>query len=310
MAKAIKARKRPIMRVFVAGAAGVLGQRLVPLLTEAGHEVTGTTRSAARETEIQRLGATPVIVDGLDADAVLTAVRQARPEVIIHQMTSLSALKDFRNFDKGFAVTNQLRTTGTDNLLAAARAAGTGRFIAQSYTSWPYARVGGPVKTEDDPLDTSPPAAMTESLRAIRHVEEAVSAFPGGVVLRYGGFYGPGASDNMLAPVRKRMLPVIGGGTGIWSFLHADDDPAPVSEWLPFLARCLGAKPPLHVPAWLGRLLGGEAAVVMMTEMRGASNAKAKRELGWSPRYPSWRDGFPAWTGKAPALRAVHNDAA
>ena len=248
------------MRVFVAGAAGVIGQRLVPLLAAAGHEVTGTTRSAARETEIQRLGATPVIVDGLDPDAVLTAVGQARPEVIIHQMTSLSALKDFRNFDKGFAVTNQLRTTGTDNLLAAARAAGTGRFIAQSYTSWPYARVGGPVKTEDDPLDTRPPAAVTR------------------------------------------------GAPGIYNVV--DDDPAPVSEWLPFLARCLGAKPPLHVPAWLGRLLGGEAAVVMMTEMRGASNAKAKRELGWSPRYPSWRDGFPAWTGNAPALRAVHNDAA
>jgi nucleoside-diphosphate-sugar epimerase len=332
MAKAIKARKGAIMRVFVAGAAGVMGQRLVPLLTAAGHEVTGTTRSAAREADIRRLGATPVIVDGLDANAVLTALGQARPEVIIHQMTSLSALKDFRNFDKGFAVTNQLRTTGTDNLLAAARAAGTGRFIAQSFTSWPYARVGGPVKTEDDPLDTRPPAAMTESLRAIKHVEEAVSAFPGGVVLRYGGFYGPGASENMLGPVRKRMLPVIGGGTGIWSFLHADDaaaataaavtrgapgiynvvddDPAAVSEWLPFLARCLGAKPPLHVPAWLGRLLGGEAAAVMMTEQRGASNAKAKRELGWSPRYPSWRDGFPAWTGQAPALKVVHDDAA
>src|SRR5487761_1246043 len=266
------------MRVFVAGAAGVIGRGLVPLLTAAGHDVTGTTRSAARKAEIRRLGATPVIVDGLDADAVLVAVGEARPEVIIHQMTSLSALKDFRNFDRGFAVTNQLRTTGTDNLLAAARAAGTGRFIAQSYTSWPYARVGGPVKTEKDPLDTRPPAAMTESLRAIRHVEEAVSAFPDGVVLRYGGFYGPGTSENMLDPVRKRMLPVIGGGTGIWSFCQADDaatataaavtsgapgiynvvddDPAPVSQWLPFLAECLGAKSPLHVPAWLGRLLG------------------------------------------------------
>ena len=305
------------MRVFVAGAAGVIGQRLVPLLTAAGHEVTGTTRSAARETEIRRLGATPVIVDGLDAGAVLTAVGQARPEVIIHQMTSLSALKDFRNFDKGFAVTNQLRTTGTDNLLAAARAAGTGRFIAQSYTSWPYARAGGPVKTEDDPLDTSPPAAMTESLRAIRHVEEAVSALPGGVVLRYGGFYGPGASENMLAPVRKRMLPVIGGGTGIWSFLHADDaaaataaavtrgapgiynvvddDPAPVAQWLPYLAQVAGAKPPLRVPAWLGRLLAGEFVVAQMATSRGYSNEKARKELGWEPRYASWREGFRAW---------------
>jgi nucleoside-diphosphate-sugar epimerase len=320
------------MRVFIAGAAGVLGQHLVPLLTADGHEVTGSTRSSGKAALVRQLGATPVVVDGLDAEGVLAAVREARPEVIIHEMTALTSMSNLRNFDKVFAVTNQLRTAGTDNLLAAARAAGTGRFIAQSYTSWPYARVGGPVKTEDDPLDTRPPSAMTESLRAIRHVEEAVSAFPGGVVLRYGGFYGPGASENMLAPVRKRMLPVIGGGTGIWSFLHADDaaaataaavtrgapgiynvvddDPAAVSEWLPFLARCLGAKPPLRVPGWLGRLLGGEAALVMMTEMRGASNAKAKRELGWSPRYPSWRDGFPAWTGKAPALRAVHDDAA
>ena len=186
--------------------------------------MTGTTRSAARETEIRRLGATPVIVDGLDADAVLTAVGQARPEVIIHQMTSLSALKDFRNFDKGFAVTNQLRTTGTDNLLAAARAAGTGRFIAQSYTSWPYARAGGPVKTEDDPLDTHPPAAMTESLRAIRHVEEAVIGVSRAAsCCATGASTGPARRRRMLAPVRKRMLPVIGGGTGIWSFLHADD---------------------------------------------------------------------------------------
>ena len=320
------------MRVFVAGAAGVIGQRLVPLLTAAGHEVTGTTRSAAREAEIRRLGATPVIVDGLDAGAVLTAVGQARPEVIIHQMTSLSALKDFRNFDKGFAVTNMLRTTGTDNLLAAARAAGTARFIAQSYTSWPYARAGGPVKTEDDPLDTRPPAAMTESFNAIRHVEETVSAFPGGVVLRYGGFYGPGASENMLAPVRKRMLPVIGGGTGIWSFTEVtdaaaaavaavtrgtpglynvvDDEPAPVSLWVPYLASCLGAKPPMRAPAWLGRLLGGEMIVEWMTQGRGASNEKARRELGWTPEYPSWRDGFPVWAEGFTSGRAAHDDAA
>ena len=310
------------MRVFVAGAAGVIGQRLVPLLTAAGHEVTGTTRSAARETEIRRLGATPVVVDGLDAGAVLTAVGQARPEVIIHQMTSLSALKDFRNFDKGFAVTNQLRTAGTDNLLAAARAAGTGRLIAQSYTSWPYARTGGPVKTEDDPLDPNPAPEMRESLAAIRHLEEAVTGadWTEGIVLRYGGFYGPGTGLSPGGPefemVRKRKFPVVGNGAGVWSFVHiadaaeatvaavehgkrgiynvVDDDPAAVAEWLPALAEAIGAPKPWHVPQLIGRMLAGEAAVVMMTDIRGASNAKAKRELGWEPRRPSWRAGFAA----------------
>jgi 2-alkyl-3-oxoalkanoate reductase len=302
------------------------------MLTTAGHEVTATTRSPGKASLLRKLGATPVIVDGLDADGVLAAVRQARPEVIIHQMTALSSMRSFRRFDREFAITNQLRTAGTDNLLAAARAAGTRRFIAQSYTGWPNIREGGPVKTEDDPLDPHPPAAMAETLRAIRHVEQTVSGFPGGVVLRYGGFYGPGASESMLGPVRKRQLPVIGGGTGVWSFCHiedaatataaavtrgapgiyniVDDDPAPVADWLPFLASCLGAKPPLRVPARLGRLLAGEAVVSMMTEIRGSSNKKAKRELGWSPRYASWRDGFPLWAGASPALRAVHDNAA
>jgi 2-alkyl-3-oxoalkanoate reductase len=320
------------MRVFVAGATGAIGQRLVPMLTSAGHDVTATTRSPGKAGLIRQLGATPVVVDGLDAGGVLAAVSQAKPEVIIHQMTALSSMRDFRKFDKGFAVTNQLRTVGTDNLLAAAAAAGTGRFIAQSYAGWPSIREGGPVKTEEDPLDPRPPAAMAESLRAIRHVEQAVTGFPGGIVLRYGGFYGPGTGDKMLDPVRKRQLPVIGSGAGIWSFCHiddaatvtaaavtrgapgiyniVDDDPAPVAEWLPFLASCLGAKPPLRVPAWLGRLLAGEAAVMMMTESRGSSNVKAKRELGWSPRYASWRDGFPAWTGASPVSRAVHDNAA
>jgi 2-alkyl-3-oxoalkanoate reductase len=320
------------MRVFVAGATGAMGQHLVPTLTAAGHEVTGSTRSQGRADEIRRLGATPVIMDGLDRDSVLAAVAGARPEVIIHEMTALTALKSFRNFDKDFAVTNRLRTEGTDYLLQAARAAGTERFIAQSYTGWPNIREGGPVKTEEDPLDPHPPAAMTESMRAIRHVEEAVTGFPGGVVLRYGGFYGPGASESMLAPVRKRQFPVIGGGAGIWSFSQiedaatataaavtrgapgiyniVDDEPAPVSVWVPFLAKCLGAKPPLHVPAWLGRLLAGEAAVMMMTESRGSSNEKAKRELGWSLRYPSWRDGFPAWAGASPLVRAARDNAA
>jgi nucleoside-diphosphate-sugar epimerase len=302
------------------------------MLTTAGHEVTATTRSPGKASLLRKLGATPVIVDGLDADGVLAAVRQARPEVIIHQMTALSSMRSFRRFDREFAITNQLRTAGTDNLLAAAQAAGTRRFIAQSYTGWPNIREGGPVKTEDDPLDPHPPAAMAETLRAIRHVEQTVSGFPGGVVLRYGGFYGPGASESMLGPVRKRQLPVIGGGTGVWSFCHiedaatataaavtrgapgiyniVDDDPAPVADWLPFLASCLGAKPPLRVPARLGRLLAGEAVVSMMTEIRGSSNKKARRELGWSPRYASWRDGFPRWAGASPALRAVHDNAA
>ena len=305
------------MRVFIAGAAGVIGQRLIPLLTADGHEVTGSTRASGKAGLIRQLGATPVVVDGLDADGVFGAVREAQPEVIIHEMTALTSMSNLRNFDKVFAVTNQLRTTGTDNLLAAARAAGTSRFIAQSFTCWPNIREGGPVKTEDDPLDPHPPASMTQSLRAIRHVEDAASGFPGGLALRYGGLYGPGASESMLGPVRRRLFPVIGSGAGIWTFCHiedaatataaavtqgapgiynvVDDDPAPVAEWLPFLATCLGAKPPRHVPTWLGRQLAGDAVVTMMTESRGSSNAKAKRELRWTPRYASWRDGFPEW---------------
>jgi nucleoside-diphosphate-sugar epimerase len=320
------------MRVFVAGATGVIGQRLIPLLTTAGHQVTGTTRSSGKAGQIRQLGATPVVVDGLDAGGVLAAVRAAEPEVIVHEMTALTSMRNLRNFDKLFAVTNQLRTAGTDNLLAAARAAGTGRFIAQSFTCWPNIREGGPVKTEEDPLDPHPPASMAQSLAAIRHVEQAVSGFPGGIALRYGGLYGPGATQEMFAPIRKRQFPVIGGGAGIWTFCHiedaaaataaavtqgapgiynvVDDDPAPVAEWLPFLAKCLGAKPPLHVPAVLGRLLAGEAAVAMMTGTRGSSNAKAKRELGWSPRYPSWRDGFPEWAAAAGAPKAAGGHAA
>jgi 2-alkyl-3-oxoalkanoate reductase len=319
------------MRVFIAGAAGVIGQRLIPLLTADGHEVTGSTRASGKAALVRQLGATPVVVDGLDADGVLAAVREARPEVIIHEMTALTSMSNLRNFDKVFAVTNQLRTAGTDNLLAAARAAGTGRFIAQSYTCWPNIREGGPVKTEDDPLDPHPPASMTQSMRAIRHVEDAASGFPGGLALRYGGLYGPGASESMLGPVRKRLFPVIGSGAGIWTFCHiedaatataaavtrgapgiynvVDDDPAPATEWLPFLATCLGAKPPRHVPAWLGRQLAGDAVVTMMTESRGSSNAKAKRELGWTPRYPSWRDGFPGWAA-ADAPKGARDHAA
>jgi nucleoside-diphosphate-sugar epimerase len=306
------------MRVFVAGATGVIGQYLVPGLIEAGHDVTASTRSPLKANQLKGQGATPVIVDGLDREAVLKAVAAAQPEVIVHQMTALTSLKSFRNLDKQFAVTNELRSAGTDYLLEAANQAGTRRFIAQSFIGWNNARSGGPVKTEQDPLDPDPLAGTAKSLAAIEHLEEAVPAqVPEGLVLRYGIFYGHGASDLMLEVARKRQMPVIGGGTGIWSFTEVtdaaaatvaavtrgaagiynvvDDEPAPVSEWLPYLASCVGAKPPMRAPAWLGRLLGGEMIASWMTQGRGSSNEKAKRELGWTPKYPSWRDGFPVW---------------
>jgi 2-alkyl-3-oxoalkanoate reductase len=312
------------MRVFVAGASGAIGQYLVPSLVAAGHEVTGTTRSTAKAAALQAAGATPVIVDGLDRRAVVDAVKAAQPDVIVHQMTALVGMRSLRNLDKQFAVTNELRTKGTDYLLEAARQAGTRRFIAQSYVGWNNPRSGRPVTTEEDPLDPDPLPSTRQSLAAIRHVEQAVpDAVPEGLVLRYGPFYGHGASDSMLDVVRKRQMPVIGGGTGIWSFCEVtdaaaataaavtrgapgvynivDDDPAPVREWLPYLSQCLGVKPPMHVPAWLGALLAGQAVVAMMTEARGAVNEKAKRELGWMPRYASWRDGFPAWVKEAQA---------
>jgi len=290
----------------------------VPGLIAAGHGVTGSTRSRAKAGQLKDQGATPVIVDGLDREAVLKAVTAAQPEVIVHQMTALTSLKSFRNFDKEFAVTNELRSTGTDYLLEAAREAGTRRFIAQSFIGWNNARSAGPVKTEQDPLDPRPLPGTTKALAAIQHLEQAVPAqVPEGLVLRYGVLYGHGASDLMLDVVRKRQMPVINGGTGIWSFTEVtdaaaaavaavtrgtpglynvvDDEPAPVSLWLPYLASCLGAKPPMRAPAWLGRLLGGEMIVEWMTQGRGASNEKAKRELGWTPKYPSWRDGFPVW---------------
>jgi nucleoside-diphosphate-sugar epimerase len=306
------------MRVFVAGATGVVGQFLVPSLVAAGHEVTGTTRSTVKAAALQAVGATPVIVDGLDRRAVLDAVKTAQPEVIVHQMTALASMSSFRNFDKEFAVTNELRTRGTDYLLEAAQLAGTRRFIAQSFVGWNNTRTGGPVKTEDDPLDSDPVPSTRKSIAAIRHVAETVpGAVPEGLVLRYGPFYGHGASENLLDVVRKRQMPVIGGGTGIWSFCEitdaaaataaavdrgapgiyniVDDDPAPVREWLPYLAQVAGAKPPLRVPAWLGRLLAGEFVVAQMTTSRGYSNEKARKELGWEPRYASWREGFRAW---------------
>ncbi|MFI6318442.1 NAD-dependent epimerase/dehydratase family protein [Nonomuraea sp. NPDC050556] len=308
------------MRVFVAGASGALGTQLIPQLLAAGHEVVAMVRSPSKEGALHALGARTALADALDRDAVARAVGETVPDVIVHQLTALSGAPDLRHPDRYFAMTNRLRTEGTDHLLAAGRAAGVRRVVAQSYAGWPYARTGGPVKTESDPLDPDPPAALRTTLAAIRHVEEAVTAQPGGVVLRYGGFYGPGtglsraADSPMAVPVRKRQFPLVGGGGGVWSFIHiedaatatvaavqggadgiyniVDDEPAPVREWLPALADALGAKPPLRVPRWLGRLAAGEAGAVMMTEVRGASNAKAKRELGWRPRYASWREGF------------------
>ena len=310
------------MKVFVAGATGVLGRELVPQLVARGHEVVGMTRSASKQDLVRGLGARPVVADALDPDAVAQAVAAAEPEVVVHQLTALSGDFDMRHIDRFFATTNRLRTEGTDHLLAAARAVGARRFVAQSYAGWPAARTGAPVKSEDAALDPDPPERLRDMLAAIRHLEEAVTGagWLEGVVLRYGGFYGPGttlsadpAASHSVA-IRKRQFPVVGDGGGIWSFIHiddaaaatvvaiergergvfnvVDDDPAPAREWLPELARVLGAKPPRRVPRWLGRLLAGEAATVMMTEVRGASNEKAKREFGWQPRYASWRQGF------------------
>jgi nucleoside-diphosphate-sugar epimerase len=305
------------MRVFVTGATGALGRHLVPGLIAAGHEVTATTRTPAKVAQLREAGAEPVILDGLDRDAVIAAVQVASPEVIVHEMTALADMRSLRNMDRVFAATNELRTRGTDNLLAAAERAGTRRVIAQSAERM-NERSGGPVKTEKDPLDPRPVRSAARTVAAIRHVEQTVpEAVPEGIVLRYGSFYGPGASQPLLDMVRKRQMPVIGGGTGIWSFIEmtdaaaatlaavgrgapgiyniTDSDPAPVAEWLPYLAKVADAKPPLRVPAWLGRLLAGEFVVIQMTSARGTSNEKARKELGWEPHYASWREGFRAW---------------
>jgi nucleoside-diphosphate-sugar epimerase len=309
-----------IMRIFVTGATGALGRHLVPGLVAAGHEVTATTRSPGKVAQLREAGAEPVILDGLDREAVIAAVRAATPEVIVHEMTALADMRGLRHPDKVFAATNELRTRGTDNLLAAAARAGTRRVIAQSNTNM-VERSGAPVKTEEDPLDSRPIPSAARALAAINHVETTVpAAVPEGIVLRYGNFYGPGASDVLLEAVRKRQWPVIGGGTGIWSFIEitdaaaatlaavgrgepgiyniVDSDPAPEAEWLPYLAQVAGAKPPLRVPAWLGRLLAGEFVVAQMTSARGSSNEKAAKELGWEPRYASWREGFRAWVSE------------
>ena len=298
------------VRVFVAGGTGVLGRRLVPQLVARGHQVTATTTNPGKVGVAEQLGAEGIVMDGLDARSVALAVAQARPDVIVHQMTAISGKPDIRHFDRWFATTNRLRTEGTDHLLAAAAATGAPHVVAQSYASWNGIREGGWVKTEEDPLD---PTSTGEGAAAIRHLEDVVVA-AGGAVLRYGTLYGPGATDDQVELVRKRQYPVIGGGGGHSSWVHVDDaasatvlaverkatgvfnivddEPAPAGEWLPHLAACAGAKPPFRVPTWLARPLAGRTAVTMMTEGRGFSNAKAKRELGWQLRHPSWRKGF------------------
>jgi nucleoside-diphosphate-sugar epimerase len=315
------------MKVFVAGATGVLGRALVPLLVARGHEVVGMTRSASKQRLVADLGAGPVVADALDPDAVAQAVASAEPEVIVHQLTALSgklSVRDMRHPERSAlaTMTNRLRTEATDHLVAAGRAVGARRFVAQSFGAFRWARTGGPVLSEADPVDPDPPGAIRPALVGILHVERTVPAIEWGegIVLRYGGFYGPGTAISVApdapiaAPIRKRLFPIIGGGGGVWSHVHvddaaaataiavergeagvyniADDEPAPVREWLPVLATALNAKPPRRIPRWLGRLAAGEMAALMMTEARGASNEKAKRELDWQLQYPSWRQGF------------------
>lgn len=310
------------MKIFLAGATGAVGRQLLPRLVERGHEVTGMTRSESKQQMIQDMGGRPVVADALDPDSVAEAVARSEPEVVVHQLTAIPHALDMRHFARDFAQTNRLRTEGTDHLLAAAQAIGVRRFVAQSYAPGIYARGGEPVKTEDDPVDSNPPEPMRTTLEAIRHVEKAVTgaSWTEGVVLRYGSFYGPGTSmslgpeGSMVQAISKRQLPLLGKAGGVWSFIHVadaaeatvkaiegsgrgiynvvDDEPAPVSEWLPFVAEAVGAGSPRRVPRWLGRRVAGEAAAMMMTEAVGSSNAKAKRELGWQPGYASWREGF------------------
>jgi 2-alkyl-3-oxoalkanoate reductase len=317
------------MHVFVAGATGAIGKRLVSQLRQSGHQVTATTRRPDKFEELRTLRANAVVMDGLDATAVSEAVARAQPDAIVHQMTALAAIPDLRRFDRWFAITNELRTKGTDNLLAAAQAAGVARLVAQGYTGWTNPATGGPVKTERDELDPHPLKMQRESLAAIRYLEETVTNAPlEGIVVRYGNFYGPGASESLVELIRKRRFPLVGDGGGIWSWIHlgdaasatvaalergsrevyniVDDDPAPASEWLPYLAEAVHAKPPMRVPVWLARLMAGDVPVRWMTEGRGSSNAKAKRELDWRPAWSSWRVGFrEALEDRAPSPRVV-----
>jgi len=309
------------MKVFVAGATGALGKQLVPMLVANGHEVVGMTRSDAKRDQVRRLGAQPMVADALDADAVGRAVGEAEPDVIVHQLTAIPPSVDMRHFAREFALTNRLRTEGTDHLLSAGRAAGVKRFVAQSNATL-YAYMGGPIKGEDDSLNDDPPPAMRDSVAALRHLEAAVTgaAWTEGIALRYGWFYGPGTGvaleplGSQIELLRQRQLPIVGRGTGVWSFIHiedaaratvtaieggpagvyniVDDEPAPVSAWLPVLAEAVGAKRPLRVPRWVGRLAAGPVVVKVMTEVRGAANDKAKQDLDLQLRYPSWRQGF------------------
>ncbi len=308
------------MKIFVAGASGAVGRRLLPMLARRGHSVVATTRSAQGVTQLRTLGAEPVIVDAFDRPAVVRAIESARPEVVVHQLTALSHANSLKHFDREFAATNRLRAEGTDNLLAGARAAGVQRFIAQSFTGWTNPREGSRIKNEDDPLDPHPPHTMQQTLDAIRYLERVVTDARDvhAIVLRYGYLYGPGTSfapgGDILEAVRRRRFPVVGSGAGVWSFVHVDDiamatviaaesappglynvvddEPAAAGTWLPDLARVIGAKPPRHVPVWLARLMIGDAGVAMMTQSRGSSNAKIKRALAWQPMYRTWRDGF------------------
>jgi nucleoside-diphosphate-sugar epimerase len=317
------------MRVFVAGATGAIGEQLVPRLVAAGHEVHGMTRSKAKQSLLYELGAVPVVADALDADQVAQAVANVAPDVIVHQLTAIGAVNP-RHLDRDFALTNRLRIEGTDHLLSAGQALGVRRFVAQGVAGYgAYARIGGPVKTEEDPLEPAPMPQMRETAAALRHVEQAVlgADWTEGIVLRYGVFYGPGTSlapgEEQFELVRQRKFPLVGDAGGVWSFIHVadaaeatvaavehgsrgvynvvDDDPAQVAEWLPALATQLGAKKPMRVPRFVGRLFAGEVGVMFMTEARGASNAKAKRELGWEPAHRSWREGF-ADSAPAPAV--------
>jgi nucleoside-diphosphate-sugar epimerase len=308
------------VKIFIAGATGAIGKRLVPLLIAAGHRVMGSTRTSGKFDAIHALGAEAVVLDGLDQPAINAAIASFRPDVVVHQMTSLSSLKSLKHFDEDFEQTNRLRTLGTEYLLAAARSVGAKKFIAQSYAGWPNNRTGPRVQTEDAPYEANPPASMRKSLQAIVTLESFVRNASGitAIALRYGSFYGPGTSlgadGDVTNMVRHRKFPVVGTGAGVWSFLHVedaaqatklaidrapagiynivDDEPAEASQWLPYLADCLDAKPPRHIPVWLAKFAIGEAGVLFMTEMRGASNAKAKREFNWQPAFASWREGF------------------
>jgi 2-alkyl-3-oxoalkanoate reductase len=326
-------------KVFVAGATGAVGKRLVPILVASGYEVTGSTRSPEKEGWLREVGADPVLIDGLDRNAVMKGVMRAEPDVVVHELTGLASAKSFKKFDDEFALTNRLRTEGTDYLLEAALAVGARRFVAQSYGNWNYERTGSELKSEVDPFDSDPPANQRNTLEAIVYLEQAVTSASDieGIALRHANHYGPGTGfaldGDLVALVRKRRLPVIGDGGGVWAFIHVDDlaratiaaiehgkpggiynivddEPVAAATWIPGLAEAVGAKAPRHVPVWLGKLAAGEVGVSMMTQIRGTSNAKAKRELGWRPRYTSWRDGFRTGLGNAPIPAAFDRTAA